>query len=139
MPKPTAVSPSEALARYLGLGPGRSLVRLHDVLTAEGNAVHGRTLSRWSSQDNWQDYARLHDAVIADAEGGDPIARALAMNDRQAALGHELQQIAAVRARELVDEGYPLTPADVAKWVQVGSHLERLATGQATSRNETNI
>ena len=136
------VDASTALTRYLGMGPGRSLSRLHRELTESGVSVSADTIKRWSSKHEWQTHVQAFESRQHQIEGErlESLAhgwdRTESMNERHAALGAELQRLAAVWAGRLAEEGHPMTPAEVAKWAEAGVRIERLAVGAATARTE---
>ncbi len=57
----------EALARFVTLGPSRTLPRLREWYCREAGVIPPAlsTLKRWSRADAWQDRAKEHDAQVA--------------------------------------------------------------------------
>ncbi len=57
----------EALARFVALGPSRTLPRLREWYCREAGVIPPAlsTLKRWSRADEWQDRAKEHDAQVA--------------------------------------------------------------------------
>lgn len=129
-----SVSRERALATYLAGGPTRSLRRLAEDLRAEGLKVSVRTLAAWSSEGAWAQRTAEFDEARADQTVAELAHEAATMDVRQARLGRALidnaeQMLAATMSR-------PLEPRDIARFAEVGVRIERLATGEATSRHE---
>ena len=129
-----------AFDAYVGLGPNRSLERLHDVLAADPGrhrlktAPGLRTLYRWSAALHWQD--RIAD-LEREARRGDAAEHVEAlrlMNDRHAQEGVALQQRAVQRLRALLDG--ELTPSEAIRALGEGVRIERLARGEVTDRTQ---
>ncbi len=57
----------EALARFVALGPSRTLPRLRERYCREAGVIPPAlsTLKRWSRADEWQDRAKEHDIQVA--------------------------------------------------------------------------
>lgn len=119
---------------YVELGLERSLEKLAERCAAIGLGIHVNTLKNYSAKYEWQQRVAVIDAK---ARLGADVVRAAALAQRrqeQAALGRELQHIAAGALQALMERGTPLTPSDIARLADVGTKIERLAMGEATSR-----
>lgn len=120
-------------AVYHQMGESRSLQRLSDLMGRLGQPVTWKTLQHYSSDYAWQ--ARVRELDEQDRVATTDVVAAVAdMNQRQAALGRNLQRVAKHSLEILKPEG--LSPADIARFTREGIHAERLAMGEATSRAE---
>lgn len=129
---PESTRHRQAFAHYWGLGPGRSLEALHEMLASGGTAPHLRTLAEWSRSFHWQ--ARVAD-IETQARRNDDEARVAAlveMADRHAKEALLLQQVGTGWLTTLSPNQ---VSADAAiRAVVEGVRLERLVRGEPTER-----
>ena len=134
-------------ALYYELGPERSLEKLHKKVADLGLFNYSvKTLKRWSSDFKWQSRIAIVDATARDAEDKESAAKIARMNERQAGLGRSLQLIAQSGIKHFTDKctdpatktlkGIPLPIQDITRLVDAGVKVERLASGEVTSRHE---
>lgn len=120
---------------YLGLGVGRSVRKVHELVRAMGITVSVKTLNRYSVLGGWVEAARKFDAERA-AEGmGLTIDQVMANDARQVQLGRLLQETAiseVAKRTRLGERAQPGTLSEIARLADVGVKIERLASGQAT-------
>ena len=127
---------------YLMMGPDRSLARLKETLAELGLVITLNTLKNYSVRYHWQQ--RLSDAEErAQAQQQESDASTLiTMNDRQANLGEVTQRLAAHYLTQTFDQvrldpsSVRGTSLDIARLLEAGSKLERLARGEVTNRTE---
>lgn len=55
-----------ARVEYLAMGPGRSLVKLAEVLRQKRGKTAVRSLEEWSSAHRWREHAAAYDRMLAD-------------------------------------------------------------------------
>lgn len=106
-----------------------ALVRLAHTL---GIAANKRTVDSWSRRYGWQARLNTIPAVLVL-----PTETIQAMNQRQASLGYRMQEVAQGRLDAM--EPNELTPDQAARLAREGSSIERLARGEATSRQEVAV
>ena len=134
-------------ALYYELGPERSLEKLHKKVSDLGLYNYSvKTLKRWSSDYHWQSRIAVVDANAREVEDKSAAATILKMNERQAGLGRSLQLIAQSGIKHFTDQctdpvtrtlkGMPLAIQDITRLVDAGVKVERLASGEVTSRHE---
>ena len=119
---------------YQALGPGRSLSKLHRVLADLGLDVSVHTLKGYSVSYKWQERSELVDGANTAAELAN-VPRE--MDERQARLGAAMQELA--REKLEVIDPYRLSVRDAIHLLRVGTDIERLARGQATTRAELTV
>ena len=129
-------------ASYLSLGRGRSLGKLHTVLTGLGLKIALSTLKNYCAKGNWLNRASAADAdVNADVmmvEESNALAVHIAeLNHRHAQAGQALQEISIAGLHAL--DPHEFTATEVTNMLEKGIKLERLAEGQATSRHELTV
>lgn len=125
---------------YYALGRSRSLTGLHDILTGLGLRISLTTLKNYSSKYDWLDRAKKLDQeqlLKENHETNQLTQRVVEMNDRQATAGRALQQMGLRGLAQLAPQG--LTANDVGSMVERGVKIERLASGEATSRQEVAV
>ena len=130
---------------YLMMGEKRSLPKLRSILASLGLRMTLNTVKNYSVRYGWQ--LRLQTALeSAQAQQRDKdMNLAVWMNDRQAQLGEASLSL----ARHYIDqtlqriEADPSsvqgTSQDIARLIDSGSRLERLARGEVTNRTEARI
>jgi len=134
-------------ALYHELGPNRSLELLHKKVAALGLTNYSvKTLKRWSADFRWQSRIAVFDAAYREAQDKDAAARIDKMNERQAGLGRSLQVIAQSGIKHITDEvvdpatntlkGKEIPYQDITRLADAGIKIERLASGEVTSRHE---
>ena len=123
---------------YSALGQSRSLERLQQMLTELGLKYSLTTLKNYSKKYDWVDRAAEQDMSTALVRQQNEVAQEISkMNSRQREEGKALQAIG-VRGISSLN---PMTfsPSDVRGLVEGGIRIERLASGEATSRQEVAI
>jgi len=123
---------------YLMMGEDRSLTKLHEILTNTGLTITLASLKHYSTHYDWQ--LRLEETT-AHLQAHTTTERAastiIKMNDSQAKLGTAFQALARQNIiKNLIPNFTTLTPRDTAYLADVGVKLERLARGEATTRQE---
>jgi hypothetical protein len=119
---------------YQALGRDRSLSKLHQTLTDLGTDVALGTLKAYSARYNWHQRAELADGVQTAVELAN-VPRE--MDDRQARLGVAMQALA--REKLEVIDPYRLSVREAIHLLRVGTDIERLARGQATTKAELTV
>lgn len=130
------VSPTGALMRFLAMGDTRTLPKLAAQLEAEGQPARLQWLRGTSAKEGWTELAKEFDANRRESLQEELMLTAKGMDLRQALLGQSMQTVADKSVRGMMDAGVVLSPRDIPRFVEVGSRMERLAAGKATSRNE---
>ena len=126
----------QAFDRYVRMGDGRSLVRLRELLVADGVSVGLRTLESWSTRLHWQPRIAEIEREAAAADVRELTEAVREMNERQAKEGLLLQQKGAARLSSM---DLAEMDADAAiRALTEGARLERLARGAATDRSDLN-
>lgn len=127
-------------AIYLTMGTERSLEGLLDLCTNAGLKTSISTLKNYSTEFNWQQ--RLSQAQsVAQSQQITKDAEAINhMNERQAQLGRALQGISGNGLTQLQydmqQQNIILGSRDIVALADVGVKLERLARGEATTRQD---
>jgi len=117
-----------AFCVYRDLGPERSL----DKALSEANKkpTNRRHWSRWMEKYRWYERAQAYDDYIERKMRKENEKKILDMSDRHARLAVVLQQKIAQRLQEI--DPSELSPADIARWLDVATKLERLSRGEPT-------
>jgi hypothetical protein len=130
---------------YLLLGVDRSLPKLRSTLASLGLAMTLNTLKNYSVRFDWQLRLRTaHESAQAQKQQQDT-ATLISMNERQAGLGELSQRLAAhyltqTFSQVLADpSSVQGTSQDIARLIDAGSRLERLARGEVTNRTEARV
>ena len=131
----TDTDPDTAFLAYAALGGKRSLKRLFEMFEAAETKVSLRTLTGWSKRDHWVGRAIMFDRQRAKAQQLALIDESVDMDIRQAALGRTLQLVGGDQLKRLQDADTPLEPRDVLGFIKTGQFVERLAVGEATSKD----
>jgi hypothetical protein len=120
---------------YHAMGPSRSLERLHRYVSGIGLDTSLKTLKTYSAQYDWQSRIRDLDEQQAQTQRAEHLQTITEMNHNQARLGAALQNVSAMSLRN-ISLNPVLTPRDTGYLAEIGSRLERLARGEATTRQE---
>ena len=123
---------------YSALGQSRSLEKLQQMLTELGLKYSLTTLKNYSKKYDWVDRAAEQDMSTALVRQQNEVAQEISkMNSRQREEGKALQAIG-VRGISSLN---PMTfsPSDVRGLVEGGIRIQRLASREATSRQEVAI
>jgi hypothetical protein len=117
-----------AFCVYRDLGPERSL----DKALSEANKkpTNRRHWSRWMEKYRWYERAQAYDDYIEKKMRKENEKKILDMSDRHARLAVVFQQKIAQRLQEI--DPAELSPADMARWLDVATKLERLSRGEPT-------
>ncbi len=110
---------------YRDLGPDRSLEKLRQNLDKPRSR---KWLGDWSVKYNWVDRAAAYDDYIEKKKREEKEKEILDMSDRHARLAVVFQQKIA-QALQQIDPAQ-LSPADMARWLDVATKLERLSRGE---------
>ncbi|HUV09221.1 MAG TPA: hypothetical protein VMX75_15910 [Spirochaetia bacterium] len=116
----------EAFQVYRDLGEDRSLTR-----TAAQLAKHWTLIARWSARWSWVSRVEAWDKHLDEINQRAQEQKRKEMAKRHANLAMGLQGMAAKKLTDMQEQakGY-LKPADVAKFIEVGVKVERLARGE---------
>ena len=119
---------------YAALGPSRSLTKLQKTLADLGLRISANTLKSYSARYNWQHRAELVDGAHSAVELA-TVPRE--MDERQGRLAVAMQAL----AREKLESIDPLhlSVRDAIHLLRVGTDIERLTRGQATTRAELTV
>ena len=131
----TSIDPDDAFIAYAALGPGRSQAKLLKLLADENATVSPRTIAIWSRRDKWVERTLAFDRRRVEAIAQALVIETVDMDIRQAALGRVFQDIAADRAGQLSLNKTPIEPRDIVAFGKQGQFMERLAAGEATSKD----
>ena len=124
-------------ALYVELGASRSLDLLRRRLAEVGMKISDTTLGVYSQQYHWQDRLVAIEAKARDTNDERLVQSIADMNRDQALIGRGLRTWAGNQLGMLQRSGYVAkTGQEVAATAKVGVEIERLAMGEATSRNE---
>ena len=119
---------------YQALEPSRSLTKLRQTLADLGLRMSLNTLKGYSARYNWQQRAELVDSAQTAVELAN-VPRE--MDERQARLGVVMQALAREKL-EVIDLDL-LSVREAIHLLRVGTDIERLARGQATTRAELSV
>jgi hypothetical protein len=130
---------------YLLMGHDRSLPRLRSVLANLGLAMTLNTLKNYSARHEWQQRLQAASTSAQAQKQEKDTATLISMNERQAGLGELSQRLAAhyltqTFSQVLADpSAVQGTSQDIARLMEAGSRLERLARGEVTNRTEARV
>lgn len=119
-----------AFCVYRDLGPERSLDNVRKKLAENGKKISIKFLGRWSSKYNWVARCQAYDDYLERRKREEKEKAILEMAERHAKLAMAFQQRVAERLREI--DPSELSPADMAKWLDTATKLERLSRGEPT-------
>ena len=123
-------------ALYVELGAQRSLDALRKRCGEVGVRIAISTLEEYSVKFSWQE-RRAAIEERARASTDERLAETVAeMNRRQARLGQAMQQAGALAVARINENEEIVDPTEAARLIEGGSRLQRLASGEATSRSE---
>ncbi len=131
----TDTDPDSAFLAYAALGGKRSIARVHKLYEEQEIKVSLRTLTGWSKRDHWVGRAIMYDQQRAKAMQLALVDESVDMDIRQAALGRTLQLVGGDRLKTIQEDNTPLEPRDVLGFIRTGQFVERLAVGEATSKD----
>jgi hypothetical protein len=132
-----------AFTTYLNLGPPRSLAAVGGALGKSESLIE-----RWSRRYGWSERARAYDGHMARVaqEAEEATARAKAdewtrrqepVRDREWALHEACMRVAEEALKRFLENARRgATLGDIARLIEVGSKMGRLASGMATDRTE---
>ena len=121
---------------YMMLGSERSLTKLQTILADGGLEISLNTLKTYSSDHNWQLRIQEAQKIAQTQQGTKEVGIISEMNDRQSNLGKAMQLLSSRGIREAAGNLSQLTVRDSVSLADVGVKLERLARGEATTRQE---
>ena len=126
---------------YHALGPARSLALLHGNLARLGTRVSLNTLKNYSADYDWQARLAEIEAQEMEEQAVSHVALVKHMNVRQAALGRAMQGVAETAIGQLAEalkaeDAEPMGAQALARLAEIGTKIERLAMGEATTRAE---
>ena len=124
---------------YVAMGQSRTLEKLHDVCADAGLSYSLSSIKDYSKRFNWQQ--RLADAQeMAQAQKtADHAALIAEMNERQSRLGTAAQSLAMGGFQNAARNIADLSPRDSGYLADIGVKLERLARGEATTRQDVAV
>ncbi len=117
-----------AFCVYRDLGPDRSLEKTREILGK--SAGYTRWMHTWSSKYDWVARAQAYDDYIEKKKREKNEKEILEMADRHAKVAKAFLLIIAQRLQQI--DPAQLSPADMAKWLDVATKLERLSRGVPT-------
>lgn len=126
-------------ALYCALGADRSLRRVVEMCSGTGARIAESTLFNYSSEYEW---VRRSGEYDEEREGNYRLDDILRSDVAHAANGRLFQDIAVKFAKKLLTpegeavETAEMTPLEMARFLDVGTKIERLATGRATEMRE---
>lgn len=115
-----------AFCVFRDLGPTRTLARAAQALGLRPASV--RRLEEWSSRYRWVERALAYDEWLDAQRRAEREAAVREMARRHAELAALLLERVRARVEALRPE--ELTPAEVARWLEVAARLERLSRGE---------
>ena len=121
---------------YLMMGPERTLERLLEVCTEGGLKTSISALKQYSAKYDWQNKLQEANQVVQVKQKQDHANVIMEMNDRQSNLGRVMQNLSGRGLGQLRDNLGQLSARDSVMLGYVGAKLERLARGEATTRQE---
>ena len=121
---------------YLMMGPERTLEKLFDICTDYGLKTSISALKQYSVKFDWQSQLQEANQVAQVKQKQDHSNVIMEMNDRQSRLGQAMQNLSGRGLPRIRDNITQLSARDSVMLGDVGSKLERLARGEATTRQE---
>jgi hypothetical protein len=121
---------------YLMMGPSRTLERLYEVCTDYGLKTSLSALKQYSVKYNWQERLQTASDIVSVKTADNHAAIIMEMNDRQSRLGQAMQAVSSIGLQQARNNPARLSPRDAVHLGDIGSKLERLAKGEATTRQE---
>ena len=118
----------DAFCVYRDLGPKRSLDKA--LSKANKKPTNRRHWSRWMEKYRWYKRAQAYDDYIEKKKREENEKEILEMAERHAKLSMAFLQRVAQRLQQI--DPSELSPADMAKWLDVATKLERLSRGVPT-------
>ena len=125
---------------YQSLGTGRSLAKLHTLLTGLGVRISMGTIKNYCTRGNWIERARSDDAstsVETVQEANALATRVAELNHRHGQYAQALQKVSIQGLRSLNPDLFSAN--EVSNMLEKGIKLERLAEGEATDRHEMTV
>ncbi len=113
---------------YRDMGPNRSLEKTRQKIGKPAGYI--RWLHTWSSKYDWVTRAQAYDDYIERKKREEKEKAILEMAERHARLAMAFQQRVAQRLQEI--DPAELSPADMARWLDIATKLERLSRGEPT-------
>lgn len=138
-PKSPAETAQFFLPLYLGLGIGRTIRRVHEIVRQVGVRVSLKTLERYSRDYGWVEAAREFDAKRADEIQHVAIDQIMSNKARQAQLGRLQQETVIQAIANWVKNPTAQSFSGMAAMADSGVRNERLAAGEATEIREVLI
>jgi len=130
---------------YLMMGKERNLAKLHSVLADLGLTLTLNTLKNYSVRYGWQQRLQTAQAAAQAQQQQQDTHALVTMNERQASLGELSQRLAAHYLTQTFQQVLADPAAvqgnsqDIARLMESGSRLERLARGEVTNRTEARV
>ena len=121
---------------YMMMGPDRTLEKLLDICTEGGLKTSISALKQYSAKYDWQKKLQEASQVVQVKHKQDHASVISDMNERQARLGQAMQNLSGRGLSQIRDNIGQLSARDSVVLGDVGSKLERLAKGEATTRQE---
>ena len=124
---------------YMMMGPQRSIEKLHKVLADSGLRIALNTLKNYSAKHGWQVRLEEAQAQLAAQLASRDVQLIEDMNTKPAQLGAAMQSVSSSKIDAIALDPTQMTPRDAGYLGDVGAKLERLARGEATSRQELQV
>ena len=127
---------------YHSLGSGRSLAKLHALLSGLGLSISMGTIKNYCTRGDWIARSAEMDAKASTSVERVKEANALAtrvteLNHRHAQAGQALQEMSIAGLHSL--DPVTFSPTEGTNMLEKGIKLERLAEGEATDRHEMTV
>lgn len=119
-----------AFCVYRDLGPDRSLEKVRKEYEKNGKKISVKFLGRWSAKYNWVERARAYDDYLDYKKREEQEKAIRDMAERHAKVAMLFQQKVLERLQGINPS--ELSPADLARWLDVATKLERLSRGKPT-------
>ena len=123
-----------AFCVYRDLGTERSLEKAGQTLDKPRTR---KWLGEWSAKYNWLERAMAYDDYLERKKREEKEKAILEMAERHARLAMAFQQRIAQRLQEI--DPAELSPADMARWLDIATKLERLSRGEPTEIGKQEI
>lgn len=123
-----------AFCIYRDMGPDRSIEKVYEKRSKRGPLSR---LKNWSVKHNWVERANAYDDYLERKKREEKEKAILEMAERHARLAMAFQQRIAQRLQEI--DPAELSPADMARWLDIATKLERLSRGEPTEIGKQEI
>jgi hypothetical protein len=130
-------------SEYRSMGPDRSLIKLREQAKVGGRSVSVRLLERWSAKWRWVMRSQRYDDHLEYQDRLQQEKERREMHKRHAKMGMLAQSFAVRKLEKLSnrieqDEEH-VSPGEVARILDVGVKVERLARGEPTDSHAVEV